>query len=358
MTARHRLLGTALLVATVGLFAHDAPAQSAKTTAESLFQAAKTLMGESKFAEACPKFAESQRLDPSPGTLLNLGKCYEGLGKPASAWAEYKSAAVLAHQLGQKEREDGARELATALEPKLSRLTLQAAATPGLVVKSDGVEIGAASFGTALFVDPGEHVIEASAPGYATWTGKVTVGPNGDSKTASVPALIKKPEVAVEPSASAAASGSGSAPPLAYRAPTDNPEGTSTMRVASFVLMGVGVVGIGVGGVMGGLAASEVGDARNDPTLCPDNQCTPAGRAAVNEASTKALVSTIALPVGIAAAGAGVVLLLLSPPPSASKPAGTGPRNVRQAQPRPRVGVAVAPVIGPDGAAVSIRGSF
>jgi len=334
----------------VGLFSHDAPAQSAKTTAESLFQAAKTLMAEKKFAEACPKLAESNRLDPSPGTLLNLGKCYEGLGKPASAWAEYKSAAVLAKQLGQKDREDGARELAKGLEPKLSRLTVQAATTPGLVVKSDGVEIGAASFGTALFVDPGDHLIEASAPGYETWTGKVTVGPNGDSKTASVPPLVKKPEAAPLPTTSATPGATGSVPPIATTAPTAPPDSPNTMRTASYALMGVGVVGLGVGAVMGGLAAGDVGNARSDPALCPDNQCSAAGRAVVNDASTKALVSTIALPVGLAAAGAGVVLFILSSPPSAKKGATLPARS--------RVGVAIAPVIGPDGAGVWLDGRF
>ncbi|MEZ4293500.1 MAG: hypothetical protein R3B70_00875 [Polyangiaceae bacterium] len=63
-------------------------------------------MGEKKYAEACPKFAESQKLDPSPGTQLNLARCYESLGKTASAFTEYKEAAVLAGQLGQ-DREQG-----------------------------------------------------------------------------------------------------------------------------------------------------------------------------------------------------------------------------------------------------------
>src|SRR5262245_41248205 len=239
---RHRklLLGT-LLLASAGLLSLDAPAQNAKTAAESLFQAAKQLMADKKFAEACPKLVESQRLEPSPGTQLNLARCYEGLGKTASAWAEYKGAAVLAQQLGQKDREKGARDLADALQPKLSKLTVQAAATPGLVVKSDGVEIGAASFGTALFVDPGEHLVEASAPGYEPWSTKIVVGPNADSKTASVPPLVKKPEAV--PTATATATGiaptataTATAPPTATATtlPTATPEGSNSMRLASY----------------------------------------------------------------------------------------------------------------------------
>ncbi|MFO0587267.1 MAG: hypothetical protein U0441_07005 [Polyangiaceae bacterium] len=350
MHSTARKLALSLLLSGA-LLTPGALAQGSKAAAESLFQAAKQLMVDKKYAEACPKLVESQRLDPSPGTQLNLARCYEGLGKTASAWAEYKGAAVLAHQLGQKEREDGARDLANQLEPKLSKLTIQAAATPGLVVKSDGVEIGAASFGIAISVDPGEHVIEASAPGYETWTGKVVIGPNADSKTASVPALVKKPEAPATTATATATAAVTAAPTVnptgAATSEPVPPQGSSTLRTVSYVLMGAGVVGLGVGAAMGGLAASDVSTARSDKTLCPDNLCTPKGRALVNDASTKALVSTITLPAGLVLAGAGVVLYFVGAP-SAPKKGQTGTLR----------GVAVTPFVGPDGGAVSITGKF
>lgn len=349
MIADPRRLAAALLFAGVLSYSSTLPAQNAKTAAESLFQAGKQLMADKKYADACPKLAESQKLDPSPGTLLNLGRCYEALGKTASAWTEYKAAAVLAAQLGQKDREQGARDLAKELEPKLSKLTITATSVPGLAVKSDGVEMGSAMLGTALFVDPGDHVIEASAPGYEAFRVTVKVGPNGDSKTAAIPPLVQKPEAPPAPTATATVTATvaptATAAPTGTTGPTPPPEGSGSMRTAAYVLLGVGAAGIGVGAALGGLAAADVGNAQNDPTLCPGKVCTPAGREVIDGASTKALVSTIALPVGLAAAGAGVVLFIVGAPKPTK--AGAAFRSV-----------AVSPVFGPDGAAFTVRGRF
>src|SRR6185436_9479039 len=75
-------------------------------TAQALFDQGRALMSEKKYSEACPKLAESQRLDPGMGTLFHLADCYEGSGKVASAWAAYLEVASLAAASGQTEREN------------------------------------------------------------------------------------------------------------------------------------------------------------------------------------------------------------------------------------------------------------
>src|SRR5262245_6044422 len=79
---------------------------SDSAAAQALFDEAKALMAAGKAQEACPKFEESQRLDPGSGTLTNLAKCYEDTGRIAAAWSMYLEAASAARAAGNAEREN------------------------------------------------------------------------------------------------------------------------------------------------------------------------------------------------------------------------------------------------------------
>src|SRR5262249_54770458 len=92
--------------------------------AEATFNEGKKLAAAGRYAEACPKFAESQRLDPGAGTLLNYGDCLEKLGKVASAWGAFREAVMLASRVGDEKRRVEATRRADLLEPRLSRLTI------------------------------------------------------------------------------------------------------------------------------------------------------------------------------------------------------------------------------------------
>src|ERR1041384_7022387 len=53
--------------------------------AETLFREGREAVKRADYAVACPKFQESQRLDPAIGTLLNLALCEESWGGLADA---------------------------------------------------------------------------------------------------------------------------------------------------------------------------------------------------------------------------------------------------------------------------------
>jgi hypothetical protein len=191
--------------------------------AETLYQTARELMDQGKYAEACPKFAESYRVGPATGTLLNLAACHEAQGKLASAWAEFMNASVAARRDGRPDRVQYADEHARDLLPKLSRLTITAA--PGLDTSTveialDGTLVGPATLGVAAPLDPGEHVVEATSPGKRSFSATVTLGAVADQQTVTIPELspAETPAGAPPPVVTAApAAGSTPAPVPAER---------------------------------------------------------------------------------------------------------------------------------------------
>jgi serine/threonine-protein kinase len=267
---------------------------SDQAAAEALFHDGRKLYDEGRYPEACAKLAESQRLDPAPGTLLNLAGCYEKNGQTASAWATFKSAMSAAHQKGRADWEELARERAAALEPTLSKLTLVVEApTDGLVVRRDGEEVGRAEWGTPIPVDPGTHVIDASAPQRRPYKQSIDVGARGATATVTVRELAR-----------AASAGGG--------APAEAPHDGATQRIVGLALAGAGVVGLGVSAVYGLVAMNRENDALNYECN-PQGLCTPHGVQLGQDAKSAATASTIAFGLGAAAVAGGLVLYFSAP---------------------------------------------
>ncbi len=279
----------ASLVSIVVTWSLSASAQDA-ATAQALFEEGRSLVQQQQYEKACPKFAESQRLGPASGTLLNLGECYAKLGKTASAWAAFKEAIPAAHSAGQADREQFARERVAEIEPKLVRLSVDVTRPPApqLVVKRDGVALGEAAWGTPVPVDPGAHVIEASAPGKTTWKTTVEVR-SAPSTSVVVPAL----DVAHDDTTS-----NGSKPFLTQ----------STIGVG---VAGIGVVAVALGAVFGLNAISTNDSAKSH---CRNgNLCDPTGLDELDSARSKATLSTVFFIGGAAAVGAGAYLFFTAP---------------------------------------------
>ncbi|WP_437928134.1 hypothetical protein WMF37_02470 [Sorangium sp. So ce291] len=349
---RARLVLASVVLASAALLAPaSAAAQGAgdPTLAQTLFEEGRRLMEAKSYAEACPKLAESQRLRPGTGTLLNLALCNEALGRTATAWGQFKEALFASKKEGNAAREAFAQEHISALEPRLSKIQLNAESTPGLLIRIDGHDIPAAALGTPIPIDPGAHEVEATASGYSVWSTTVQVGENADLKAIAIPKLQPAP---------AAAATAGPQGPAAGGGGVGNDGGSAGggggLRTAGFVIGGAGAAVLGVGAVFGILAAGQASDAEGDPTLCPAKQCSPRGREEIDAAETKALVSTIGIGVGVAALGAGAILVLTSGP---STTEGAPAAGARRGSPG-RVQARVVPLIGADGGGVGVLGRF
>jgi len=308
--------------------ASTAQAQSAgasnRAAAEALFNEGRKLAASGKYAEACPKFEASEQLDPGLGTLLNLAACYEKLGKTASAWAEYKEAIPLARASGSKVRLDLATERATALESRLSMLTIRAMGgaeeATGLEIRRDGVPVQPAELGTPIPLDPGPHTVEARAPGKQKWSSTVQLA-DAAKLDVSVPALT--PIASNARPANAPTTAATSKPVEAP--PSEATRSGSAQRTTAIVVGAVGVVGLGVGTVFGIGASAKWSDAKSQCTAYP-NGCSHDALDAKSSAQSKATIATVGFIVGGAAlAGAAVLWFTASPNREQSVAVGVGP---------------------------------
>jgi hypothetical protein len=288
---------------------------SEKVTAEALFEDGRRLVASGKYAEACPKFEASQKLDPSAGTLLNLASCWEKQGRSATAWGAYKEAASLADAAGRKDYVATAQRHADALTPKLARLTVTVEQpVDGLQVKRDGSPVDRAEWGVPIPVDSGSHTIEASAPRHKGWATAIAVGQDGAQATLSVPPLEAAPEEAPSVLAPPPPPVSLVPPPAAPVAATSADRGSSgPQRTIGIVVAGVGVVGVGLGSVLGLAAKGKYNDSLENCETANPNLCNGTGLSQRDSARSTGNTASVAFGVGAAALISGVVLWLTAP---------------------------------------------
>ena len=311
-----------------------APSRQDVAKADKLFREARTLMSQGKFDVACPKLEESEKLDPAPGTRYQLAVCYEATGRPATALALYLEVADLAKSAGFKDKEKVAREKAEALEPKVPRIVIEvkAARPAGLAITRDGAPVEEAQYNRPILVDPGDYVIEATAPERKPF--KTTVAVKGEGARVSVPISLipvedfSRKEVPEPP-------------------PPSSPFGAQ--RIAAIAVGAAGVGGVVAGSVFGMSAKDAYEKAMGDPSLCPTKKtCYPEGKSLVDQAQSDALASTITFIAGGLALAGGVVLFVTAP--SSSAPV--------KGQHKTYPSLAVVPVASDTFAGVAASGQF
>jgi hypothetical protein len=286
-----RMRGPTLLVSMLFLcswvtLAHAQASDPA--AAEALFREGRAAAQANNYELACKKFHESHRLDPAPGTVLNIADCEEKLGHIATAWTLYQEVTQKIPE--RDERHAIAKERVAALEPRVPKLAIRLApdAPADARVSRDGVELKSASLDTPLPVDPGKHEIVVEAEGRARSRVEISIA-EGEVKRVNVSA--------------------GAPLPVSDR-------GGKTTKVSSggkttgYVLAGVGVVGIGIGAVTGMMVLSKKKTV--DDNCNAQKQCNQTGADAAESGKTLGTVSGVSFIVGAVALGAGMYLVLSS----------------------------------------------
>jgi serine/threonine-protein kinase len=329
----------AALAAPIALAVTAAHAQprTDPVTAQALYDDAKRLVHDGRFAEACPKLEESQKLDPAIGTHYALADCYEKVGRLATAWVAYLDVASEAAAQGRRDRETFAKGRAAALAPRLSRVTVavpERARAAGLEVRRDGQLLSEAQWGVAVPVDRGTHVVTAVAPGKTPFETSVVSADDGKTIGVEVSPLSDAPVPAAGAPSPAGAAATGATPADA----ADEHRGLGAQRTIALALGAAGLAGLAVGGVFGGIALSKHSALQQE---CQGTVCSGAGMQDVDDGRSAGNVSTVAFAAGAVALAGGAVLWLTAPSGRAS----TG-------------SLRAVPLAGPDGAGVAVRGAW
>ena len=263
--------------------------------ADALFKEARSLAEQGHARAACEKFELSQSLDPSPGTLLNIGNCYEPQGDLVRALAIFEKAFIDAQRstnFGRRELwTNAARERIASLSQRVPWLSVRGAPA-GTRVRLDEQEIDASK--GAMRVNPGEHRVEHSAPGKRTYAQSFTIEP-GERLAVNLPPLDDD-----TPS------------PTALGATSDRraaaPSGASDFGVWPWVLGGGGAALLGASLVTGILAASKADQLDRE---CDGDDCPASLEDVRDSGQTLATATDVLWITGALAAGAGITLFLL-----------------------------------------------
>ena len=312
----------ARLAFAVAFASAPAIAQGQSTVAEGLFNEGRALFDQGNYEAACPKFRESDRLEPAVGTKLNLAMCEESRGRIATAWALFR--VVVETVPPNDPRHALAEEHRQALGPRVPYMVVQLrpGAPADTTARLGELELKAASFGAKLPVDPGEHTLVVSAQGHADASFELTAV---EGQTTPVE---------VEPGAQDTAPAAQSAPVESAEPAPERPLFTP-LRIGGVVAGGLGVVSLALGGIFTAQAVSKNDDSMAD---CDGNVCGPEGKESRLDAQSAGNAATATVILGVVLVGAGAALWFIGAPDETAVQAGA--------------------VLTPGGASVALRGTL
>lgn len=268
--------------------------------AQQLFDEGLRLMQSNHCQDAISFFLESENADPAAATLANLATCYARLGKTGSAYSMYKLAARTAILENKPDLQKQADLAASKLAPSLTRLRVVALGNSGLPeIKINGNAVE--DVRTPIPLDPGENIIEATAPGHETWRRVFSTHGEGTLMVVEVPDLnaLREPVKAAP-----------AMPPVQVPPAADTAKKRTDLKPYAIAAAGAGVIMIGVGTAFTFSAMSKQ-NASN--AYCDGRFCTQAGTDLRHQAIDRATVATWTVGFGLVSLGTAAALWFLSP---------------------------------------------
>jgi hypothetical protein len=325
-----------LVTTSASAFAQSAPApaQSAPAPAtsrnaplsESLtgaakadYDASKLLRDKGDFAGAYARLGQAYVESNDPRILFNMAICARDMhdyARMRTLLVRYKREGSASMTPGEKSRVDAALADIPKRVGALGLTVSEANAT----VNVDGEAVGTTPLDDRVYLNPGQHKLTVSKPGFQPVEQLVAVTAGSD-----MPFTVHL-QAEIPSTHSSTLDGNGEQAtetrPVVHEGATGPGHATtSNAKTIGLVVGGAGVAGIALGTVFGLLASSKWSQAKNDCGHgCPNGS--PA-RSEENEASTDGTVSTIAFAIGGVALATGLVLYLTAP---ATPPAETASR--------------------------------
>jgi len=283
--------------ALVGTAVADTPQQQA----DKLFAEGRELLTVQKDAKAaCEKFEAAIKLDATAtGTMLNLGLCYENLGRYATSIKWFRKAQAAASENKLSEYEEAAKTHTGTISPKVPTVKLTVDGPPDAEIRIDGERVDATTYGR-VEVDPGTHEVIGRAPGRRKVTQSFEIK---ESETKGITVALTESAIPVY---------------------VDRGAGR---RRGAMILGGAGLVALAFTGVYGYIEKNNYEDLMND-----DYE---------NARRRLRYIGTTVFVVGCGAVAAGVLLYLTAP----------GKEQISD-------GTAFAPVITDDQLGFAVSGSF
>jgi len=302
-----------------------------RATARALGQEGQQALDARNYSTAEDRFRRADKLVHAPTLMLGLARSLAAESKYVEAQETYnrmirEGLPPGAPEVFKRAVEEAKKEV-EGVAPKVGSVTITVRAAAGGDVPDpkvvlDDRPINSASLGVRRSIDPGSHVLHASAEGYKSADVNFSVLEGGSSDQ---PILLEREMsgAAAMPAAPGAPVPGQAAPAGATTSTGEAPQSSSHKGSAlPWVAFGVGGAGLIMGGVTGLIA---IGDHSTLAKDCTNGSCPPSQSSNLSSYHTMGALSTVGFIVAGVGVAAGVVLLVTQPKgESAPPPAAAG----------------------------------